>query len=404
MNFRFHLLGFPHTATHREYNACAYTQKIVKFIDMMAPRGHTCIHYGNEGSVVPCQHIQILSERERASWFGAHDRQKLYHLEWEPDQPYWRLFNDRAVQRLMPRVRRGDFILTLAGDCQRPIGDAFPGCYGGIAGGPMMVEYGIGYYGTFSRYRVFESHAHREWWHGRRNSTYEDNDDAIVPNYFDPLDFPLFPRSPADKEALLRALPEPTAARLRELVAEPYFLFVGRIIGSKGWRIALEATRDVGARLILAGQGDPGELPPHVTRYGHATIEERGVLMACAVASFAPTHYREPFGGVAVEAQLTGTPAITTDHGAFVETVAPEWRCASHGEFIEACRRARTLTHEERAAIRDRALARYSLHAVAPLYERYFGRLYARWGRGWYETDDLASLQLPPEDAPPADE
>lgn len=398
MKFRFHLLGFPHTATHREYNACAYTQKIVKFIDMMLPRGHQCFHYGNEGSVVPapCTHFQILTEEERSSWFGPHDRQKLYHLEWDPNQPYCRLFNERAVRRLKRYVRRGDFILTLAGGCQRPIADAFSSCYEGVPTGPMMVEYGIGYYGTFSRYRVFESHAHREWWHGRRNNTGEDNDDTVVPNYFDARDFPPFPRSDADREALLRGLPEPVAARLRGLLAEPYFLFMGRVISSKGWRIAVDVTRDIGARLILAGQGDAGELPPHVTRYGHATIEERGVLMACALGFFAPTHYREPFGGVAVEAQLTGTPAITTDHGAFVETVGPEWRCASHRELLDAAERARALTHEERAAIREQAMARYTLEAVAPRYERYFSRLYARWGRGWYETGDLSTL-IPPE-------
>jgi glycosyltransferase involved in cell wall biosynthesis len=336
--------------------------------------------------------VEIYTERERADWFGRHDPTKLYHIDWDASLPHWKLFSEFAIPELGRRVRRGDFILTLAGNCHQPIGDAFFNSYAGTPGGPMMVEYGIGYYGTFSRYRVFESHAHREWWHGRRDNTTEDNDDAIVPNYFDRRDFPQSPRSQEEKEELLRGVPETLREKLSKAVAEPYFLFVGRIIESKGWRIAVEVTAALGARLVLAGQGEPGDLPPHVFRYGYATIEERGVLMACATACFAPTHYREPFGGVAVEAQLTGTPAITTDHGAFVETVEEPWRCASHREFLEAAERARSLPAEERRRLRTRALATYSFEAVAPRYERYFSRLYARWGRGWYETGDLELL------------
>jgi glycosyltransferase involved in cell wall biosynthesis len=226
----------------------------------------------------------------------------------------------------------------------------------------------------------------------------EDNDDTIVPNYFDRHDFPACPRGQDDRLSLLQGLDECSREKLRDIVTNPYFVFVGRIIDSKGWRIAVEVTAELGARLVLVGQGDPGDLPPHVIHYGYASIPERGVLMACARASFAPTHYREPFGGVAVEAQLTGTPAITTDHGAFVETADAMWRCASHREFLDAASRAVALHTEERLALRERALARYSFEAVAPLYERYFSRLYARWGRGWYETRDLALLETPEDD------
>lgn len=370
---RFHLLGFPHTATNRDYCACAYTSKLVKFIDMMVPRGHTVIDYSNEGfdNRHGIEHVDMLTEPERAAFFGTHDRQRLYDLKWSGSEPYWRIFNERAIEALKPRVKRGDFILTLAGaDCHQAIGNAFPNSYSGIAQTAMMVEFGIGYYGTFSRYRVYESNTHREWCMGQYGQKGEDNDSAAVYNYFDLRDFEV----PADPGDAIRAIQ----------AAGPYFLFIGRFVESKGLGIACDATEAIGARLVIAGQGHIRNEDPDVTVFGHATIPERAALMSGAVAVLAPTRFREPFGGVAVEAQLCGAPAITTDQGAFCETVDPLWRCASHGEFVEACYRALRLNPEDRALIKRQAEARFSLEAIAPQYERFFQRLTNYWGEGWY--------------------
>jgi glycosyltransferase involved in cell wall biosynthesis len=383
--YRLHFLGLPHVWSGPEHQCCAYTQKIWRGLKMFGQRGHTVLNYGNEGSTNPYgETIQILTEADRAKWFGAYDPQKLYHLEWDAAKDYWRAFNARCVAELVPRVQPGDLIMTLAGNCQvRPIGDCFPGSYHGTQRSVALIEWGIGYYGVLSRYRVFESHSHREWVMGKSGCTTEDNDTATIPNFFDPDDFgPVPPGDLAGNK-------------------EPYFLFVGRITPSKGWDIAVEVSRAVKTRLILAGHGDPGILEPHVKFIGAVTVAQRNRLMTNAIATFTPTKFREPFGGTAVETQLCGTPAIATDHGAFVETVEEPWRCASHKEFVEAARRAMTLAPEARGAIRQRAMGLYSLDVVAAKYERYFDRMHSRWGAGWYDMRDAADIEIPtPLDTP----
>lgn len=346
---RFHMVGLPYTQVTREFSSCALTEKIRKFTKMMKARGHEVIIYAGDRTEANCDElIACISEAERADFVG--DRHYT-EASWDISLPTWIRFNSRAAEELAKRAGPRDFICVSGGRVHKTIGDALPD--------HMVVEYSVGYRGTFAKYRVFMSYA---WMHAiyaaeanNGGSAVGRWSDGVIPGFIDVEDFPT-----RDNR-------------------EGYFLFLGRLVSWKGYDIALEACRRLGLRLILAG---PGKAPPGSYHVGEVGPEVRAHLLAGAAAVFMPTTDLEPFGNVAVEAMMCGTPAITTDWGAFTETVIEGFngfRCRTMDEFVQAARDAVSL---DRAAIRKHAIAHYSLEAVGERYERYFERLGKTWDGG----------------------
>jgi glycosyltransferase involved in cell wall biosynthesis len=107
---------------------------------------------------------------------------------------------------------------------------------------------------------------------------------------------------------------------------QDYFLHLGRVCEEKGIHLAIQATEKLGVKLVIAGPGDLyslgyKEIPKHVELVGLVGPEERKDLLANAKCLLGLTTYVEPFGNMVIEANLSGTPCITTDWGAFPETV-----------------------------------------------------------------------------------
>jgi glycosyltransferase involved in cell wall biosynthesis len=87
------------------------------------------------------------------------------------------------------------------------------------------------------------------------------------------------------------------------------------------------------------------------------------------------------------EAHFCGTPTITTDWGAFVETNEQGktgFRCRTFDDFCKAVEDVKILDSNY---IHNRAMNNYSHEAVAPKYDKYFNRLLTLWGKGWYERN-----------------
>ena len=349
---RFHVCALPHTHTTSKFSACAYTVKVINFCRMMKARGHEVILYGGEKNEAPCdEHVVIVKEHERA----AHVSGKHYtEASFDSTTPLWQAYNQRTSQAIANKAKPKDFICVIAGVAQQPIAEANQSY--------ITVEFGVGYGGVFSKYRVFESYAWMHMVYGAQsggNPHRSDGNwwDEVIPGYLDPDQFPF-----SEKR-------------------DDYYLYVGRLIDRKGYSIAVEVAKFIGKPLVVCGPGTP---PDGVVYKGVVGPEERGELMSKAKAVFVPTLYVEPFANVHVEAQACGTPVITTDWGVFTETVINGfngYRCRSFGEFCQAAVHAETL---DNAAIRKNAVACYSLDVVGKRYEEYFQRLLTLWGGGWY--------------------
>jgi glycosyltransferase involved in cell wall biosynthesis len=171
---------------------------------------------------------------------------------------------------------------------------------------------------------------------------------------------------------------------------------MGRMVQRKGLREIAEISKYVDIPIIMAGMGakqvgdtifaqDCTIKGKNLKYIGEVGVKERGKLMSEAQAVLCPTQYIEPFCGVNVEAQLCGTPVITPDYGAFVETVEDGmtgFRCKNLKDYVEAVEKVKKL---DTGYIMFRAASKYSLEVVANQYQDYFDRLYTLWNKGWYE-------------------
>src|SRR4051812_17421660 len=363
---RFHVLGIPHTASNAAHIACAYTQKVVKLCAMLRRLGHHVIHYGNELSEVTCsEHVTVTTGDELAAQYG--DRWRTEFYSHELDDPVYRKFFEASIAAIAERKQKHDFLLCMWGAGHRPVADAHKEM--------ILVEPGIGYArGHFAPFKVFESYAILHAYCGLGRVESAENLEwysVVIPNYFDLADFEYRRRK------------------------QNYLLFLGRVGYGKGLHIAIEVARAAGLKLIIAGPGKFDTIAPmlkvgaDVEYVGVADRDQRRVLLANARALIAPSTFIEPFGGVQIEALLSGTPTITSDWGAFAENNLhgiTGYRCRTLEQFVWAARNIHKILPD---VCRCWATQNFSMQRIAPMYQEFFDTaMNVYTGAGWYAPND----------------
>jgi glycosyltransferase involved in cell wall biosynthesis len=99
--------------------------------------------------------------------------------------------------------------------------------------------------------------------------------------------------------------------------------------------------------------------------------------MAHASVLIVPTLYIEPFGTVHVEAMTSGVPVVAVDYGVFTETIEPFKDGFRYRTPAQGAQQVQWLREMDirGPALRERALDRFSLEAVAPRFDEWLWRL-----------------------------
>lgn len=347
---KIHIMGLPHNDTIRATAYCAYAQKFLKLSNMLTADGHEVYYYGgpyNEGKVK--EHIVVVTEEDRSRWFGTETWEERVFDRWNAEDPCWTEMNERVIEEINKRIEPKDIIGITMGGCQASIVAAFPN--------NISAEVGVGYEGVLTNtHRCFESEAWRHYIYGKSGVNDGLFYDTVIPNAFDPLELSYSAKK------------------------EDYLLFLGRLTARKGLGVITELAKH--HRVITAGQGD--ERVPGAEHVGVVIGKEKADLLANAKALLSPTLYIGPFEGVNVEAQMSGTPVLTTHWGCYTETLEhgkTGYRCHTLGDFLWAVDHVSDL---DPAYIRERAIRLYSVEAVAPQYTSWFNQLETLYGPGWY--------------------
>ena len=354
--YRYHLPSLPRALVSKRFSHCAFTQKILNLSLMMRAWGFDVIVYWTEWWLVD---EVVLSKKDYERIYHNDHKKNFFEIDKEEGN---QLFLKNCVKAIQKNRTGQDILLMPFWFWHYELKKMFPQM--------ISIESGIGYHDSIqdfeNHYKIFESYAEKNFHLWQVYAQKERNQmpsrfDTVIPNYYDLKDFPKKLSQKSD-----------------------YFVFVGRGTISKWYREALDATHEIGSKLMLVWQNQQ-EIEAYIKEkgYTHATLlwvldpKKRNDVMKKAIATICFTYYQEPFCWVKTESYLNFTPVISSDHWVFNEDVfSPIWvRCVSYQGIVQAMKKYKDMDHKEyrKVCLKARNFwENYSLENIRPYYRDFF--------------------------------
>lgn len=173
---------------------------------------------------------------------------------------------------------------------------------------------------------------------------------------------------------------------------DPYLVWYGRIVPEKGLHLAMDAARQVGLPLRIAGPAHDeayyrDEIQPRLGRHarheGHLAHADLANLIGGARAFLCSPMWDEPYGLVVAEALACGVPVAAFARGAIPEIIdAASGVLATPGDPDSLAKAALAAMQLDRRACRARAFAicdaEKMIEGYEALYSHMIGRMQAQ--------------------------
>lgn len=181
----------------------------------------------------------------------------------------------------------------------------------------------------------------------------------------------------------------------------------GRITSEKAPHMAVEAAVRAGRRLVLAGPVRDQDyfdtrirprLGSGVEYAGHLHADALAALVGSSAAALVTPAWDEPFGLVAAEALMCGTPVAAFARGGLPEVLGPlgSDHLAFPGDVDSLAAAADRAASADRGAVRADAVARFGIDRMIDAYERLYTTLTARRSGAAPVTPRVRTTRLEP--------